>query len=117
MSVVRVLEDRGHQVTHGVYALARGTPDQVVAAASETMGAILVSFDKDFRRIAPRIPSGHRRRFRGLSRIALNCDEPSAAHRVKAAISLVESEYVIAQSNRDQRMIVVIGKSYIRTER
>jgi hypothetical protein len=38
-----------------------------------------LSIDRDFQKIAPRIPFGERRRFQTLSRISLQCSEPQAA--------------------------------------
>jgi hypothetical protein len=60
--------------------------------------AVLVSMDGDFRSLAPRAGIG-RNRFRRLSRIALRCSEPRAAGRVKAAMSLIEHEWKVAQSS------------------
>lgn len=94
-----------------------GSPDQLVATVSEEMEAILVSFDGDFQKIAPRIPDGQRRRFRNLSRIWMRCSEPEAAARVEAAINLIRSEYDLAQERADCRMQLRIGSSYLRTER
>lgn len=78
--------------------------------------AVLVSMDGDFRSLAPRAGIG-RNRFRRLSRIALRCSEPRAVGRVKAAMSLIEHEWMVAQSSSDKRMIVEIGTTSIRTIR
>jgi hypothetical protein len=78
--------------------------------------AVLVSMDRDFQSLAPRIGIG-RNRFRRLSRVALRCSEPQAAGRIKAAMSLVEHEWDVAQSSLDKRMIVEIGTTHIRTIR
>ena len=56
-------------------------------------------------------------RFQRLSRIALKCSEPEAAVCIKAALSLIEHEWKIAQGSRDKRMIVEIGNTDIRTIR
>lgn len=78
---------------------------------------MLVSFDGDFQTIAPRIPHGHRKRFRTLSRIWMRCDEPDAAARLEGALPLVESEYALAQQRSDTRMLMWVGASYLRTDR
>jgi predicted nuclease of predicted toxin-antitoxin system len=116
-SVATVFEEHGHEVIFLRDILPTDTPDQVVADVSETEGAILVTCDKDFKRIAPRIPLGQRQRFQRLSRISLDCPEPQAANRVRAAMSFVEAEYAIAQAANDPRMIVSIGKQVMRTHR
>jgi hypothetical protein len=76
----------------------------------------LVSLDRDFDTLALRIGIG-RRRFRRLSRIAIRCSEPQAAGRIKAALSLVEHQWELAQASSDKRMIVEIGTAHIRTIR
>ena len=117
-SVAAVFERHGHSVVRLREVLLTDSPDPVVAAASEEMGAVLVSADSDFRKqIAPRIPKGSKARFRKLSRIALRCNPPQSAQRIAKAMSLIEAELEIAQNSPDKRMLIAIGNSYIRTER
>jgi predicted nuclease of predicted toxin-antitoxin system len=116
-SVAPVFEEHGHEVIFLRDILPTDSPDQVVADVSETEGAVLVSCDRDFRRIAPRIPEGQRRRFARLSRISLECSEPQAANRVRVAMSFIEAEYAIAQEANDPRMIVTISTQVMRTHR
>jgi hypothetical protein len=114
--VRRVLVDAGHEVVLLREYLAPDSPDPLVAAVSEMNDAVLVSMDRDFQSLAPRIGIG-RSRFRRLSRIALRCCEPQAAGRVKVAMSLIEHEWKVARSSSDKRMIVEIGTTHIRTIR
>ena len=93
------------------------SPDPLVARTSEEEGAVLVSCDGDFRRIASKIPKGERTRFRKLSRIHLQCQGPQAIHRIKAAMSFIEAEYELAQKSNDPRMHLVISKGYLKTDR
>jgi predicted nuclease of predicted toxin-antitoxin system len=97
--------------------MAPDSPDPIVATVSENEEAILVSSDGDFRAIAPRIPDGQKKRFRKLSRITLKCNPAQAAQRISAAMSLIESEYEIAQNSHDPRMMIIVSNSYIRTDR
>jgi hypothetical protein len=83
---------------------------------AELNDAVLVSFDKDFKTLAPRIGVGQRR-FRKLSRIGFRCGEPEAARRLGLALALIEFEWAAAQTTSDKRMIIEIGPTYIRTVR
>ena len=112
----RALSEAGHEVVLLRQQLAPNSPDPLVAAVSEMNEAVLVSHDSDFHTLAPRAGIG-RRRFQRLSRIALKCSEPQAAGRIKAAMSLIEHEWKIAQASPDKRIIVEIGISFIRTIR
>ena len=110
------LSDAGHEVVFLRQQLAPNSPDPLVAAVSQMNGAILVSLDSDFSTLAPRVGIG-RRRFQRLSRIALKCNEPQAAGRIKAALSLIQHEWDFAQASADKRMIIEISNSVIRTIR
>lgn len=117
VSVAEMLERHGHDVAWIRDYVPPGAPDPVVATISEELNAVLISFDGDFERIAPRIPRGRRARFRRLSRIWMRCGEPQAARRLEVALPFVEAEFQHAQQSSDARMLVQIGKSYLRTER
>ncbi len=116
-SVADVFRQHGHIVQLVRDILPIDSPDPLVATVSEEDGSILVSCDRDFKVIAPRIPKGMRARFRKLSRISLDCNEPQAAQRVQAAMSLIEAEYEIAQHSHDKRMFIVIQNTGIKTHR
>jgi predicted nuclease of predicted toxin-antitoxin system len=116
-SVGGVLREAGHEVILLRERIAADSPDPLVAAVSEMHGAVLVSLDSDFKRLAPRVPMGERQRFRRLSRIALRCKAPQCAQRLKVCLSLVEHEWALAQLSTDKRMIVDIGPSYVRSIR
>ena len=47
--------------------IAADSPDPLVAAVSEMYGAVLVSHDKDYKALAPRVAIGERQRFRKLT--------------------------------------------------
>ena len=115
-SVAGVLRNAGHEVILLRDSIAPDAPDSFVAAVAELHGAVLVSYDKDFRSLAPRIGVGQRR-FRTLSRIGFKCSEPQAARRLESALSLIEHEWTLAQSVPDKRIMIEIGPTYIRTIR
>jgi predicted nuclease of predicted toxin-antitoxin system len=116
-SVARSLTQNGHTVDFVPEILAAGSPDLLVTATSEQIGAVLVSMDSDFKSIGPRVQLG-RLRFRRLSRIALMCNPVQASKRIEKAMSFIEAELSYAQEQpNDRRMIVSIGNSFIRTER
>lgn len=115
-SVGKALAAAGHEVILLREQLAPNSPDPLVAAVSEMNGAVLVSHDGDFKKLAPRAGIG-RKRFQRLSRIALNCSEPQAADRIIKALSLIEHEWEVAQASSDKRMIIEIQTTVIRTIR
>src|SRR4051812_32493294 len=107
-SVGRMLIAAGYAVERLREKLATDSPDQLVATYSEISGAVLISLDRDFKSLAPRIGIGQQR-FRKLSRIGIRCDEPHAAERIKSALSLIEHEWERAQVTADKRMIIEVG--------
>jgi predicted nuclease of predicted toxin-antitoxin system len=116
-SVGSVLRGRGHVVIHVRDILPVDSSDPLVATVSEEDNSVLVSCDRDFKLIAPRIPKGKRSRFRKLSRVSLECSEPQAVQRVQEAMSFIESEYQLAQTKPDKRMIIVIQTNGMKTLR
>jgi hypothetical protein len=93
------------------------SPDLVVATVGDMDGVILVSCDRDFDAIAPRILKGLRARFRRLSRLSIRCAEFHAARRIKEAMELIELEFRTAQSRSDKRMFIEIQTTGIKTNR
>jgi len=116
-SVGHVFTRHGHEITHVRDILAANSSDQLVAAVSELDELILVTCDSDFKVVAPRIPKGHRARFRKLSRIALECTQPLATKRIEAAMSFIEREFEETQALHDKRMFIVIKKNGMKTLR
>lgn len=115
--VADMLAKRGHKAESIRDYVPPGSPDPLVATVSEELDAILISFDGDFQKIAPRIPHGERARFRRLCRIWMRCAEPQAAKRLASALDLVISEYKLAQERPDSRLRMQIGTSFLRTDR
>lgn len=89
----------------------------MVAKVAEDQDCILLTHDGDFRRVAPRVAVGARRRFKKLSRIHLNCEHSRGADRLAAAIALIEFEWAAAMQRADKRITVSIGLNVIRTHR
>ena len=116
-SVATVFRERGHIVQLVREILPTDSPDPLIATVSEDEGAILVSCDRDFKKIAPRFPKGSRTRFRKLSRISIECSEPQAAQRILAAMEFIELEYKTAQKESDKRMFIIIQKNGLKTNR
>jgi predicted nuclease of predicted toxin-antitoxin system len=116
-SVAQVFRERGHIVQLVRDILPTDSPDQLIATVGEEDGSILVTCDRDFRLMAPRIRRGARSRFQRLSRISLECREPQAAQRIRVALSLIEAEYEIAQNSPDGQMFIVVQGHGIKTHR
>lgn len=112
-SVQRVLEARGHSVVWTRDILAPGAPDDVVAAIAEDARATLVSHDKDFKAIAPRIPDGQRTRFRRLSMVRLRCKKPRSAQRIEAVLGYIEFDFTQRTNHGDQRAIIEVRTDLI----
>lgn len=116
-SVGTVFVSHGHVIQHVRDILPTDASDPLVAVTSELDEYVLVSCDRDFKLIAPRVPRGQRARFRRLSRISLECNEYQAAQRVQAAMTLIEMEYEIAMNSPDARMFIIIQNNGIKTHR
>lgn len=112
-SVQGVLEAAGHDVVWTRDITSEGVPDDVVAAVAEEAHATLVSHDKDFKKIAPRIPDRQRRRFRRLSMVRLACIKPRSAERITAVLPYIEFDYNQRVGLPDRRSIIEVKTDLI----
>jgi predicted nuclease of predicted toxin-antitoxin system len=113
-SVVGFLEGRGHEVQRARDLLLAQAPDEVLAAVGARNEAIVVSWDKDFKVLASKMPSGTKTRFRKLGRINFQCKESQGRTRLEQVIELVDFAYARAQERADKRFIAIIGASFVR---
>lgn len=88
-----------------------------MATVAEREGAILVSFDGDFHKIAPKFIGGTRRRFKQLSRIWMRCEEVKGAERLKSALDLLNFEMDRAVHLEDKRVVLHIMKQQLSVQR
>jgi hypothetical protein len=110
-SVGDYLRGRKHSVVRVRSIMPITSPDPVVAEAALRAGKVLVSWDKDFNQQRFLKP-----RFAGLSRIAFSCPEPMAVQRLKALMSLIESEWELARK-AGHRMVIHVGSDQLRIRR
>jgi len=113
-AVADVLRQSGHDVALAADVLAAGSPDQLVATAAEQDNRILVSHDRDMRRIERANSEGARARYEHLSRLFLCCAEPSSAERVRMFMAIIEAEFLRVQDHDDRRMFLEIGDRRVR---
>lgn len=85
--VGNAFRDGGHTVIEYLDVLTPGVDDTIVCAAAAANDAIVVSHDRDMRRMA------HRPRWQSLPFIHLLCDEASSPERVRSLLSLLEHEH------------------------
>lgn len=111
VAVGEFLEIRGHRVFFVVRSLVAGTDDEIIALLGEASQAVIVTHDRDFKRIVQRVPEGSRQQFRTLGRISLTCREPQARRRIEALIESIEFEYEQAQRSSHKRLIMQISET------
>lgn len=116
-SVGAVLAEFGHDVAFVTDHLGTGSPDPLVATAAVRMDRILVSIDRDMRRIERFVSQGDQDRFPTLSRLMLCCIERSAAERVRLFMPVIEAEFHRVQALEDRRLFFEIGNRRVRIHR
>lgn len=83
-AVSEFLHRRGHEVDAVGNVLPKASPDALLLSAAELFGLVVITFDKDFKRLIQHVPVGSRNRFnRGAGRISLSCREPEAISRIE----------------------------------
>jgi hypothetical protein len=91
-SVAVALVELGHDVVLVREILPTDASDPLVGTTAEHDNRVLVSLDRDFQKLDPQRPDGHRARFRRLSRIWLNCRPARCAARIRLFIREIEWE-------------------------
>jgi hypothetical protein len=108
-SVAQFLRDRGHIVYYVRELSLAGSPDHIVAAAGDRLGAVIVTWNtRDFRKLASRIPEGGRARLRRLGRLCFRCAESQGRRRVEETIEVIEAEFTRAEQRHDKRLIIEV---------
>ena len=114
-SVTQYFRSRGHEVFHIRELSLAGSSDPIVAAIGDRMEAIVVTWNqRDFRRLAARVPTGGASRLRRLGRISFRCNEAAGRRRVEEVIEVLEGEFARAQSRSDKRLLVEVRESNVR---
>jgi len=112
--VADTLRRLNHEVIRSTEVVVAGSPDQIVATAAQEGGWILMSHDRDFRRIERLYSEGQQERFPSLSRLLLSCPEPISATRLETFMTVVEAEFARVQPLEDRRLMMDIGERRIR---
>lgn len=112
-SIGLFLESRGHVVLVVGIAFPKSSPDEMLATAVETEGLVVVTFDRDFRRLIQQVPEGSRARFeRQAGRLSLSMIESAALDRIADTIELIEFHYE-RSVQRQQRFIMQLSRTHI----
>jgi len=112
-SVHRVLKEMRHDVALSKIVCGQNAPDPVVAIAAMEQGRILVSHDRDMKRIQRFLSSRDQARFPALSRLMLQLPEPMAASRLREMMPLIECEFELARHG-NQPMLVHLQERCVR---
>ncbi|MGH7056594.1 MAG: DUF5615 family PIN-like protein [Acetobacteraceae bacterium] len=115
-SAAHAFLEKGHEVQFLRECLAVNSDDMLVAPVAMAREAVLLSLDRDFRKIATRLQSSQRR-LRKLSLIQLRCRESHAKRRLQESMSLIEHEYRLMLETPRARLFVELLEGCIRTYR
>lgn len=90
-----VLIKAGHKVVYSVDVLAAGTVDQIVASVALASSFVLVTHDKDFKKLERLLSSADMRSIaKGAGKLQLlRIDEITAIQRVQDNLDRIEFEY------------------------
>lgn len=109
-AVSHFLVEQGFEVILSRDAVGEGEPDPVVAQAAQVNDAILVSLDRDMRRIQRQLSAAHEARFPTLDLIMLHCPEPHAADRLRKFMPIIRAEFErITVDEQVERLRIEVG--------
>lgn len=114
--IADVLRTRGHTVVLLTDELPSNAEDHLVATVAMRLDCILVSHDRDMKRIERKISDGWRVRYPHLCRIMLCCPEIESACRFEIFLPIIDIEYREA-ALADVPMMFEIGARRVRLHR
>ena len=112
-----VLDASGHTARLARGLVSSGAVDEAVAAAADSIGAIVLTQDRDFVRVVARRPAENVRRWRRLGRVLVTCRARKIPERLAESLPLIEWEYAHLSTRTDARVIIEVGGDVIRVER
>jgi predicted nuclease of predicted toxin-antitoxin system len=114
-SVTEFLRQRGHDVRHVRDLALTETPDPIIAAAADKLGAVVVTWNhRDFKKLLSRVPQAGQPVMRRAGRINFRCNESQGRYRVEQVIDVIEFEYELAQRRPDKRLLIEVLKDSFR---
>lgn len=108
VTLVEPLRNFGAEVSRITDYIAEGSPDPLVAATCDELGAIVISVDSDFKRIITRRRDRQKRPLRHVGLIKMSCKESRVVERLMAAMPLIYKEYELRQQMPDRRIIAFV---------
>lgn len=102
-----------HDVVLSKNEVGQEAPDPVVATRAMQQGRILVSHDRDMKRIQRFLSARDRARYPALSRLMLQLPEPMAARRLMDMMPLIECEFELARQS-NQPMLIHLQERCVR---
>ena len=88
IELARFLQERRHDDVSIRGQFGEGMVDTAIADFGEVWKTIIVTYDRDFKRLVERAPESNRLQFRWLGRISLNCKPQNAVRRLDALIEI-----------------------------
>ncbi|MER3436268.1 MAG: hypothetical protein C4346_00765 [Chloroflexota bacterium] len=115
--VLEFFRERGHLVISIRDILGMGVEDTSIAQRADELMAVIVTRDRDFKRLIECMPTGNRPRFRHEGRMSCDCRPDNRRRRVKELIEYIEFAYEKAQQSRDRRLTIEITETTFRIVR
>ena len=113
VDVITFLRERQHVVLPVGEYFAKSSPDVLLAAAAEIEGLVIVTFDRDFRRLVRQLPSGVRTQAaHHAGRISVTCTETELLGRRRTLIDVIEVHYAFSQRQGHRLIMQISATSY-----
>jgi len=118
-SVVEFLRSRGHEINLSRVILVEDSPDPLIAKTASDLRAVVVTWNrKHFMSLAKRRrgPSGPYT-YPGMHLITFDgCTHDEGLKRLRELIDEIEGAYAVRVSQKEKRLIVLIGRTFLRFE-
>ncbi len=116
-SALNALKTDGFNAETVLEHLLPESPDTLVASTANQLGAIIVSHDRDFKRLIVRQHDGQLPKYRNAHLIKMECKHRRIADRLKFVMPIISAEFEARKAMKDKRMIIFVGTDFLRVWR
>ena len=113
-SVAEMLGQLGYAAQPTKMLQDEDSEDPLVAALADQLGAVLISHDRDMKRLIARRPNLQKRQYRNAHLIKCDCKQWRIEERLQTSMPLIIREFELRKQMKDPRMIVYIETNFVR---
>lgn len=109
VNMLEFFESHGYEAYLVRDRFGAGTPDHIIAKAADEIGAVVVTYDADFKRLAGWTTRPPNTRYPNMGVIFMTGLEPDGVMFLEQYMVMIETAHGFVQRRRDPRLLLEVG--------